>query len=138
LADAGLFVHDSAAVVCEVRSAFERYEQALVRHDVEALNGFFLNSAHSVRYGIGEQHYGFAAIAAGRRSALPVHPQRRLLRTVVTSYGDDIACVSAEFTDPATAGVGRQTQTWVRTGEGWKIAVAHVSVAHDGDAPGAP
>ena len=121
-----------------MRSAFEQYEQALVRHDVEVLNGFFLNSAHSVRYGIGEQHYGFAAIAAGRRSALPVHPQRRLLRTVVTSYGDDIACVSAEFTDPATAGVGRQTQTWVRTGEGWKIAVAHVSVAHDGDAPGAP
>ena len=129
-------MRDRAAVLSEVRSAFEQYERALVRHDVEALNGFFLDSAHSVRYGIGEQHYGFEAIAAGRRSALPVHPQRRLLHTVVTSYGDDIACVSAEFTDPATVGVGRQTQTWVRTSEGWKIAVAHVSVAHDGKAHG--
>jgi hypothetical protein len=137
LADALACVRDRAAVLSEVRSAFEQYERALVRHDVEALNGFFLNSADSVRYGIGEQHYGFESIAAGRRRALPVHPQRQLLRTVVTSYGDDIACVSAEFTDPATVGVGRQTQTWVRTREGWKIAVAHVSISHDGEASGA-
>ena len=58
-----------------------------------------------------------------------MHPERRLLRTVVTSCGANVACVSAEFTDPLTAGVGRQTQTWVRTAEGWKIAVAHVSVS---------
>jgi hypothetical protein len=37
--------------------------------------------------------------------------------------------VSAEFTDPASAQLGRQTQTWVRTEAGWKIAVAHVSLA---------
>jgi ketosteroid isomerase-like protein len=133
-------VRDHAALLAEVRRAFDRYEQALVRHDVEALNDFFVASPHSVRYGIAEQHYGFDEIAAGRRRALPVHPQRRLLRTVVTSYGDDVACVSAEFADPATAGTGRQTQTWVRTAAGWKIAVAHVSVvpggaAHDVVAP---
>jgi ketosteroid isomerase-like protein len=123
-------VRDRAAVLSEVRSAFQQYEQALVRHDVEALNAFFLNAEDSIRFGIAEQHYGYEAIAAGRLSAVPVHPQRRLLRTVVSSYGDDVASVSAEFTDPATAGVGRQTQTWVRTDQGWKIAVAHVSVAH--------
>jgi ketosteroid isomerase-like protein len=124
-----LALHDSAAVVREVRAAFERYEQALMRHDVEALNGFFLPSEYSIRYGLAEQNYGIEAIAAGRRAANPVHPQRRLLRTVVTSYGADVACVSAEFTDPAVAARGRQTQTWVRTGEGWKIAVAHVSLS---------
>ncbi len=122
-------MRDRAAVLSEVRSAFEQYEQALLRHDVEALNGFFLNAADSIRYGIAEQHYGYEAIAAGRRIAAAVHPQRRLLRTVVSIHGDDVASVSAEFTDPVTAGVGRQTQTWVRTDNGWKIAVAHVSVA---------
>ena len=125
-ADAGA---DNDAVVREVRAAFEQYEQALIAHDIDAINGFFLNSAESIRYGIAEQNYGIEAIAAYRRASVPVHPERRLLRTVVTSYGANVACVSAEFTDPVTAGVGRQTQTWVRTAEGWKIAVAHVSVS---------
>jgi ketosteroid isomerase-like protein len=122
-ADAG------AAVAREVRAAFEQYEEALIRHDIEALNGFFLNSAQAIRYGLAEQNYGIEAIAAFRRGSLPVHGQRRLLRVEVTSLSADVACVSAEFTDPATAGRGRQTQTWVRTSEGWKIAVAHVSVS---------
>jgi ketosteroid isomerase-like protein len=118
-----------ADVLREVRAAFEQYEQALLRHDVEALNGFFLNSADSIRYGLAEQNYGIEAIAAYRRASVAVHPQRRLLRVVVSRYGDDVACVSAEFTDPAAAGLGRQTQTWVRTGDGWKIIVAHVSMS---------
>jgi ketosteroid isomerase-like protein len=122
-ADAG------AAVAREVRAAFEQYEKALIRHDIEALNGFFLNSAQAIRYGLAEQNYGIDAIAAFRRGSLPVHAGRRLLRVEVASLGEDVACVSAEFTDPATAGTGRQTQTWVRTSEGWKIAVAHVSVS---------
>jgi hypothetical protein len=120
---------DRAAVVREVRAAFEQYEAALIRHDIDTLTGFFLNSPESIRFGLGEQNYGIEAIAAYRRSSLPVHPQRRLHHTVVTSYGADLACVSTEFTDPATPGVGRQTQTWVRTAAGWKIAVAHVSVS---------
>ena len=120
---------DRAAVLREVRAAFEQYEQALVRHDVEALNGFFLNSAHAVRYGLAEQDYGIEAIAAGRRAARPVPQGRRLLRVEVSAHGDDVAWVSAEFTDPASAALGRQTQTWVRTAAGWKIAVAHVSLS---------
>ena len=44
-------------------------KQALVRHDVEALNGFFLDSADTVRYGLAEQNYGIEAIAAYRRAA---------------------------------------------------------------------
>jgi ketosteroid isomerase-like protein len=124
-----LTVENCAAVLREVRAAFEQYEQALIGHDVEALNGFFLNSAHAIRYGLAEQNYGIDAIAAYRASCLPVHPGRRLLRVEVASFGRDVACVSAEFTDPASAQLGRQTQTWVRTDDGWKIAVAHVSLS---------
>ena len=120
---------DRAAVLREVRAAFEQYEQALIRHDVEALNGFFLNSVRAIRYGLAEQNYGIDAITAYRASSLPVHPGRRLLRVEVASLGHDVACVSAEFTDPASTHLGRQTQTWVRTGDGWKIAVAHVSLS---------
>jgi hypothetical protein len=118
---------DRAAVLREVRAAFDQYEQALIRHDVEALDGFFLDSAHAIRYGLAEQNYGIEAIAAYRASSLPVHPERRLLRVELASLGQDVACVSAEFTDPTSPQLGRQTQTWVRTGNGWKIAVAHVS-----------
>ena len=112
-----------------MRAAFEQYEQALVRHDIEALNGFFLASGDSVRFGLADQQYGIDAIAAWRRTAAAVHPLRRLLRAVVTLCSDDVACVSAEFTDPDTPALGRQTQTWVRTAAGWKIAVAHVSLS---------
>lgn len=120
---------DPAHVAREVQAAFEQYERALARHDIEALNDFFLSSPDAIRYGLAEQQYGIEAIAAWRRTAAAVHPQRRLLRSVVTAYGDDIACVSAEFTDPAAGALGRQTQTWVRTAAGWKIAVAHVSLS---------
>jgi hypothetical protein len=117
------------AVMAEVRAAFDAYEAALVRNDIEALNSFFLNSASSVRYGIAEQHYGFEAIGAFRRTAAAVHPQRRLLRTVISSFGAEFASVCCEFTDPSSPRTGRQTQTWVRTADGWRIAAAHVSLS---------
>jgi hypothetical protein len=120
---------DRAAVLREVGAAFEQYEEALIRHDVEALNAFFLNSVRAIRYGLAEENYGIKAIAAYRASSLPVHRQRRLLRVEVAALSDDVACVSAEFTDPVSTRLGRQTQTWVRTDAGWKIAVAHVSLS---------
>jgi hypothetical protein len=123
---------DPDTVMREISAVFERYEAALRRHDVESLNGFFLCSADTVRFGLDEQNYGIEAIIAYRRAAQPVHPERQVVRSVVSCFGADVACVSAEFTDPSSVHVGRQTQTWVRTVEGWRIAVAHVSLAgHD-------
>ena len=128
--DRGSF--NRAAVIAAVSAAFQDYEAALRRNDVAALNGFFLNSKDTVRYGLAEENYGFEAIAAYRRSAAPVNPQRTVLRTVISSVGDDLAWVSAEFSDPASPQPGRQTQTWVRTAEGWRIAQAHVSLSTAG------
>jgi hypothetical protein len=115
-------------VLADVRRAFECYEQALREHDIERLNDFFLPSADTVRFGISEENYGIDAIRTYRRASAAVHPQRRLQHTVILALSDQVACVSTEFTDPVTVGVGRQSQTWVRTGEGWKIAMAHVSL----------
>jgi len=123
----GEFQPGRASVEAEVRAAFARYEDALIRHDVDALNNFFVISPDTIRFGINEQNYGYDAVAAYRRESAPVHPQRKLQHTVIVCLGADVACVSTEFTDPATVGLGRQSQTWVRTPAGWKIAMAHVS-----------
>ncbi len=54
---------------------------------------------------------------------------RRIAKTVITTYGRDIAVASTLFYRDAMPGkVGRQMQTWVRFAEGWRIVAAHVSV----------
>lgn len=124
-------------VLAEVRRAFNEYEAALRRHDVPALNAFFVPRPDTVRFGIAEHNYGADAIAAWRRAAAGVGPGRRLLRVVVVGFGPDCASVSTEFESPLSPRRGRQSQLWIRCAEGWKIASAHVSEVdlehlHDG------
>lgn len=115
-------------VIAEVRAAFWRYEEALLRHDLAALAECFVQRPDTVRFGVAEQQYGADAIARWRSTAQPVHPLRRIHHEVVTSWGTDLASVSVEFGAPDVAYTGRQSQTWIRTAQGWKIAAAHVSV----------
>jgi hypothetical protein len=114
-------------IVSEVRAAFERYEAALIANEVSVLNDFFWSSEHAVRYGIAEESYGIEAIRRYRTAALPVHPGRTLGNTVITTFGDSFASVCTEFEEPERAQLGRQTQTWVRFADGWKIVMAQVS-----------
>ena len=51
--------------------------------------------------------------------------------TVITTYGADVATASTEFQRVGAARMGRQSQTWIRTDDGWKIAAAHVSMMGD-------
>jgi hypothetical protein len=120
---------DHPETVAEVRAAFDRYEQALVSNDVNALDNFFHNDARTIRYGVNENLYGFAEIAAFRAARVPVALGRKLSRTVITTYGRDFAVASTLYERPSAPGrVGRQMQTWVRLPEGWKIVAAHVSL----------
>src|SRR4029077_7679155 len=68
----GLMNIDLPEVMAEVREAFEAYERALVSNDVAALAGFFRDDARTIRYGVGENLYGYEAIKAFRaaRSAV--------------------------------------------------------------------
>ena len=117
------------AVRAEVTAAFDAYESALVTNDVAALDGFFRNAPETIRYGAGEQLYGFAEIAAFRAGRSPTGLMRRLDRTVITTYGRDLATASTLFYRDGSPGrTGRQMQTWVRMPEGWRIVAAHVSV----------
>lgn len=120
---------DDPAVKAEVEAAFAAYETALTTNDVAALDGFFHDAPTSVRYGGGENLYGYDAIKAFRAARSPAGLSRRLERTQVTTYGNDLAVASTLFRrDNAPGKVGRQMQTWVRLAQGWRIVAAHVSV----------
>lgn len=118
-------------VVAEVTAAFDRYEEALNANDVVVLNELFRDAPYTLRYGIGEELYGHAQIAAYRSARTP--PVRRTIRnTVITTFGRDFATASTEFSRPGQPSLGRQQQSWVRFPEGWRIVAAHVSFSHTG------
>ena len=120
---------DLPDVVAEVKAAFERYEKALLSNDVAVLNELFRNDTRTLRYGIAENLYGHQAISGFRAARSPVGLNRRLAKTVITSYGRDTAVASTLFyRDTIPGRVGRQMQTWIRFPEGWRIVAAHVSV----------
>jgi hypothetical protein len=127
---------DLPEVLAEVTAQFARYEKALVSNDVAVLDELFRNDSRTLRYGIGENLYGYDAIMAFRAARSPAGLMRRTDKTVITSYGRDSAVASTLFYRDGTPGkVGRQMQTWVRFPEGWKIVAAHVSVINDPEAP---
>ena len=116
-------------VKAEVEAAFARYEAALVGNDVEALQALFWNSAHTIRYGIGENLYGYDEIGAFRSARSPVGLERTTSRTVITTFGRDFATAATLFhRTTAPDKIGRQMQSWARMPDGWRVVAAHVSV----------
>ncbi len=117
------------AVMAEVQAAFGSYEKALMANDVDALQALFWNSPHTIRYGTGENLYGYTEIGAFRAARSPIGLARTTSRTVITTYGHDFATASTLFhRETAPGKVGRQMQTWARTPDGWRVVAAHVSV----------
>ena len=118
-------------VVAEVRQAVDAYEVALMANDLMALDAFFWVSPHTVRYGVAENLYGFDEIAAFRVGRVGGSPPRERVRTEIVAIGPDAAVANVEFTRTGTGRNGRQTQTWVRTSEGWRVVSAHVSLRQE-------
>lgn len=121
---------DIPDIVAEVEAAFARYERALVANDVDSLDALFLNDPRTVRYGIAENLYGYAEIAAFRAGRPPNGLDRTLERTQISTFGRDVAVAMTLFRR-APGKIGRQSQTWIRMSEGWRIFAAHVSVIDD-------
>lgn len=115
-------------VLAEVTTAFQRYEVALVTNDVAVLDELFWNSPHTLRYGATENLYGFDEIRAFRAGRPSAGLARTLGRTVITTFGRDFATANTEFHRAGSDRIGRQSQTWVRTPEGWRVVAAHVSL----------
>jgi hypothetical protein len=112
----------------EVSAVFARYEAALVGNDVAVLDELFWASEFTVRYGVNENLRGIEAIRAFRASRSPQNLARELRHTVITTYGDDFATAMTEFQREGSNRSGRQSQTWVRFNEGWRVVAAHVSL----------
>lgn len=114
--------------LAEVTAAFERYETALVTNDVAVLDELFWDSPRTLRYGVGENLYGYDAIAAFRAARPSAGLARELFNTVITTYGRDFATANTEFRREGNPRTGRQSQTWMRTPGGWRVVAAHVSL----------
>ncbi|WP_404713329.1 oxalurate catabolism protein HpxZ [Sphingomonas sp. MMS24-J13] len=113
--------------VAEVEQAFYEYERALMSDDVPAMDALFHDAPTTVRYGVGEVLYGADEIREFRRGR-GGSPQRRLGRLAIATYGPDLATANVEFFRDGSDRRGRQSQTWVRFPDGWKVVSAHVSI----------
>ena len=119
---------DRPAIVNEVSAAFYRYEQALISNDVAVLDELFWADPRTVRFGASENLYGIDEIRAFRNARSSQGLDRLLQNTTITTYGDDMAVASTEFTREGSDKIGRQMQTWVKFPYGWRIVAAHVSM----------
>jgi hypothetical protein len=122
-------VLDQPEVVAEVLAAFHRYEHALRTGDLDTLTELFWDDPRCLRYGVADRQRGAVAIAAWRRQHPTVPPGRRLRETDVLAVDDHTAVVNTLFDHPGRHTEGRQSQTWVRFADGWRIVAAHVSEA---------
>ena len=116
-------------VHAEVQALFDQYEDALIHNKIDILDNSFWNNPLVIRYGMNENLYGFDEIAAFRAARPSKGLLRSISRTVITTFGNDLATANTLFEiDTVPGKVGRQSQTWVRTPEGWRIVSAHVSL----------
>ena len=121
------------ATKAEVEAAFARYEKALGENEVAVLDELFWDSPNTIRYGIGENLYGYKEVAAFRSARPAAGLARTIDRTVITTFGKDYATASTLFQRGAMKpGAGRQMQTWARIDGKWRIVAAHVSVIKEG------
>ncbi|PLX36349.1 MAG: DUF3225 domain-containing protein [Hyphomicrobiales bacterium] len=128
-----MIVNDPATLA-EVTAVFEHYETALVGNDVAVLDELFWQDERTIRYGGGENLYGVAEILAFRKGRPGQGLERDLARTVITTFGTDMATASTLFyRDSAPGKVGRQMQTWVRMPQGWRVVAAHVSIIDESE-----
>lgn len=115
-------------VLAEMRAVFDRYEDALVNNKIDVLDELFWASDATVRYGVAENLIGIDAIRAFRAGRPATGLARRLANIVITTYGRDFATAMTEFQRDGSPRIGRQSQTWVRLADGWRVVAAHVSV----------
>jgi hypothetical protein len=116
-------------VVAELTQLYAEYERALVANDAATLTAMFWTSPHALRFGVTENLHGSDEIEAFRKARPAVNLARTIRRLDIVTFGRDFAGITLEFErDIAGRTVfGRQSQTWVRFSEGWRIVSAHIS-----------
>lgn len=112
-------------VMAEVTRAFYEYEHALTTNDLDTIDKLFWKSPFTLRYGPNGTLLGHEAISAFRRARNIKGIKRTLQNTIITTFGRDFAVANTESNRDGVT--NRQSQTWVRAPEGWRIVSAHVS-----------
>lgn len=114
-------------VVEEVTKAFMEYEKALLADNVDKIDELFWNDDKTLRYGPNGTVESHAKLSAFRRGRGIGPWTRTLQNTRIVTFGRDYAVANTESTRPGAEGISRQSQTWVRMPDGWRIVSAHVS-----------
>lgn len=114
-------------LLAEVSAAFAEYERALMEDDIAAMDALFHDAPTTNRFGVGEVLYGIEEIREFRKGR-GGSPQRRLGKVAIAVYGESFATADAEFFREGSDRRGRQTQSWVKFEDGWKVVSAHVSL----------
>lgn len=117
--------------LADLTAACDAYEAALMANDLETLDALFWDSDLTLRYGVGENLYGIDEIRDFRKGRSGGSPQRRVVRREIVTFGPDMGVCNLEFQRAGGTRIGRQSQTWVRTDAGWRVASAHVSLMQD-------
>ncbi|MCI5076108.1 oxalurate catabolism protein HpxZ [Oricola sp.] len=116
----------------ELTAVCDQYETALMENDIDRLDALFWNDSHTLRYGVGENLYGISEIRDFRKGRAGGSPQRDVIRREIVTFGDDMGVCNLEFKRQGGSRIGRQSQTWMKTADGWRIVSAHVSLMQDG------
>jgi len=118
------------ATLAELRELYPRYEKALVANDVETLMSMFWASPYVARFGPTETLYGISEIEAFRKGRSRANLARTIKRLEIVTFGKDFASITVAFERDVEGNLtrGRQSQTWARLAEGWRIVFAHVSI----------
>jgi len=120
---------NKSEILSEVSRHFNRYQQALIDNDVEVLNQLFWDKSLTVRFGISENQYGYGAICEYRKKLSNPNNSQDIKKRMITTFGADAATTNIDFVREGLN--GRQSQTWIRLPEGWRIVAAHVSIMHE-------
>jgi hypothetical protein len=118
------------AVVNEVTDLYLKYEEALVNNNLEVMDSLFWDAPEVVRFGLAENLYGGEEIRNFRASRPNPKIEREISNLKVVTFGNDAATVTLEFRRIINGieRFGRQSQTWYRFPQGWKVVSAHVSL----------
>ncbi|MFN6499666.1 MAG: oxalurate catabolism protein HpxZ [Nostoc sp. DedQUE01] len=117
-------------IVAEVTDLYLQYEEALCNNNLEVMDTLFWDASEVVRFGVTENLYGSDEIRNFRQNRPNPKIDRQISNLKVVTFGKDTATVTLEFRRiiNGVERFGRQSQTWYRFSEGWKVVSAHVSL----------
>ena len=114
-------------VLAELNAAFDAYEDALVHNKVSVLDELFWSNPLTLRFGAKENLFGADQIKAFRASRPSAGLSREIMDRHIVTFGSAMGVANITFKRSTEPRMGRQSQTWVKFAEGWRVVSAHVS-----------